>query len=325
MSSNTNIAELARYCNVSQATVSRVFSGTAPVKEETRRLVLEAARELNYSPQQTARRDYIAIVVPRNQDIEPPSWFAAMLATALMREIYRAGYIARLYEAGDIQLIQPNFTVAAIMLNWRPGDREYERMVGLQRPVISINYEGVPYAHSVSTDHRQGIAMAVRHLYEHGHRRIAHLICRSDNWGNRERETGYREILNELGIEFDPRLVCSGNPDGSLPEAGLKAVLESGATALVCAHEDWTMEIHHYLNRLEYRVPDDVSVVAAEIPGLSRWLNPPYSSIGQNAKALADAAIEVIEALPRQSEIPVALMQRRLPYSFTARDSVKSI
>ncbi len=325
MAENINIAQLAEYCKVSQATVSRVFSGTAPVREKTREKILDAARKLNYTPQQTARKDNIAIIVPTSQAIEPPSWFAAMMATALMREIYRAGYIARLYEAGDIQLIQPNFTVAAIVLNWRPGSKDYEKMVSLQRPVIMVNYEDAPFSHSVSTDHAQGIRMAIDYLVKNGHRKIGLLNCQSENWGNREREFGYRNALAAHGIDFNPDFVSAGMPEGELSLEGLSRVVNHGVTALISAHEDWTMEIHHHLNSLGRKVPDDISVIAAEVPGLSCWLNPPYTSLAQDAKTLAHAALEILEEIPRNSSLPATLLKRRLPYQLIERNSVKKL
>jgi LacI family transcriptional regulator len=52
MSTITQVATLA---GVSKATVSRVLSGTTPVKDETKSRVLDAINTLSYSPNQAAR------------------------------------------------------------------------------------------------------------------------------------------------------------------------------------------------------------------------------------------------------------------------------
>src|SRR6184192_3578787 len=51
----SSIRDLARHLNISIGTVSRALNGRADVNAETRRRVLEAARILNYAPNQSGR------------------------------------------------------------------------------------------------------------------------------------------------------------------------------------------------------------------------------------------------------------------------------
>src|SRR5207249_4219478 len=51
----SSIRDLARHLNISIGTVSRALNGRADVNAETRRRVLEAARSLNYAPNQSGR------------------------------------------------------------------------------------------------------------------------------------------------------------------------------------------------------------------------------------------------------------------------------
>ena len=50
-----NITDVSRLANVSKATVSRVLSGSRGVREESRLAVLQAAEQLNFRPNATAR------------------------------------------------------------------------------------------------------------------------------------------------------------------------------------------------------------------------------------------------------------------------------
>lgn len=64
------IVDVAKKANVSVATVSRVMNGNYPVKEETRKRVLEVIEELKYIPNMQAREltkqksATIGVVVP---------------------------------------------------------------------------------------------------------------------------------------------------------------------------------------------------------------------------------------------------------------------
>ena len=65
-----NIFNVAKKANVSTATVSRVFSNYKNVAKETRDIVLQAAKELNYTPSLVAASlrtnisGYVGFVIP---------------------------------------------------------------------------------------------------------------------------------------------------------------------------------------------------------------------------------------------------------------------
>ncbi|WP_437570390.1 substrate-binding domain-containing protein [Sorangium sp. So ce542] len=59
---------------------------------------------------------------------------------------------------------------------------------------------------AVIPDNRGGMRGAVRHLIEHGHRRIA-FVGYFDAYDVRERFAAYKDTLAEAGIPFDPDLV----------------------------------------------------------------------------------------------------------------------
>ncbi len=323
MAKTVNIKELAKYCGVSPATVSRVFSGGYKPGSPTRDKVLEAARKFNYTPQQTSNKKNIAIIIRESEILGPPSWFAGMLVNSLLRTIYKAGYSAHLCESGDIELLQPNFIAAAVSVNWMPTETAFEQLVSQKKPVIAINSR-FPFAHSVCTDHEEGIRLAMRRLIECGHRRIGFLNIKNYTcgWGEQSRDIGYRTALEEAGIPFDPLLVCY-DAHGMISLDGLSALLRRDITALVCAHEDWAAPLRYYLDILGKRIPDDLSVITAEVPGLSEWMSPPYSTIAQNTQEIAEAAVCLIQELIDRPE--AEFQHRLLPYRFIERNSIRSL
>ncbi len=324
MNGSINIKELARHCKVSPATVSRVFSGEYKVAAATREKILNAAKVFNYTPQQTSSKKNIALIVQSTEVLGPPSWFAGMLVNFLLRDIYKKGYSVHLCESGDVELLQPNFITAAITLNWRPQAPEFERLLSQKKPVVAVN-SNFPFAHSVCTDHAQGIELAVRHLVSLGHRRIGLLNIRnySWGWGEQSREESYRKTLESEGIEFDPLLICHDTSRGTIPIEELSALLRRDVTALVCGHEDWALPLNHFLEVLGKKVPDDISVITAEVPGLSEWMSPPNTTITQNVSQISGAVADLLEELVRNPEIE--LQQRWLPYQLIKRFSARKI
>jgi LacI family transcriptional regulator len=302
-SRSSTIVELARHCKTSVATVSRVFSGKVHVNPVLRERVLTAARELNYAPQQTSRKDNVAIIIPPSQSIRPPSWYANMLIATIIQETTAAGMIPQLIEFSQIDLLYPNFTVAALILDWRERAEVYQGLTRKGIPTIGINMK-IPGGYMVCTDHYQSAKQALLHLYEHGHRKIGWLDAHTNNWGSAQRMQGYLDALKECSIDFDERMICAQDATAALALDGLADVLHAGATALVCLHEDWVIQLNYYLQALRYKVPEDISVIAAEIPSLCQWMMPPWTTVEQDLQKLALNALELIPLLANGS-LPV--------------------
>ncbi len=295
-SRSSNIVELAKHCETSVATVSRVFSGKVRVNPVLRERVLAAALELNYSPQQTSRKDNLAIIIPSSQSIRPPSWYANMLVATIIQETTAVGMIPQLIDFSQIGLLYPNFTVAALIMDWRERADIYPELTRKGIPAIGINMK-IPGGYMVCTDHYQSAKLALLHLYEHGHHKIGWLDTHTNNWGSAQRMQGYLDTLKELSIEFDEKMICSQDATAALALDGLANVLHAGATALVCLHEDWVIQLNYYLQALRCKVPEDISVISAEIPSLCQWMMPPWSSVEQDLQKLALNALELIPPL----------------------------
>src|SRR5690606_29931552 len=61
--------------------------------------------------------------------------------------------------------------------------------------------------HSVNVDHVAAASMSVRHLAALGHRRIAYVVGNMAHVFQKEMLQGYRQAVEELGLDDDPRLI----------------------------------------------------------------------------------------------------------------------
>ena len=78
-------------------------------------------------------------------------------------------------------------------------------------------------------DDRLGVKLAVDHLVGLGHRRIAHLAGPQELSTGYLRLQGFREALDEAGLEYDPELVLAGG--GVRRERGRSGSATSSSTA----------------------------------------------------------------------------------------------
>lgn len=307
-----NIRDVARHCNISVSTVSRVLNNRPDVNQETRQRVLAAIRNLDYIPNNSARNlvmtsnDCIGIVV---RGISNP--FFAQMYRVIEHDIYEAGYTLELHHIGsDADEVH----TAAVMatekrlcgvlflggrFNYSPEDM---RLLGI--PYVCATYQNTfgtlqPCAYSsVAIDDRAEARRAVEYLVRMGHRRIAAIVAWEKDCSISElRLAGYREALERHGIPYDPALVVESG-SFTQPDAAKAAekLLARGAefTAVFTIADMMALAVIKVLVDSGRRVPDDCSVIGIDGLDYSLYSIPTLTTVVQPAAALAHESAKLI-------------------------------
>jgi HD-GYP domain-containing protein (c-di-GMP phosphodiesterase class II)/DNA-binding LacI/PurR family transcriptional regulator len=172
----------------------------------------------------------------------------------------------------------------------------FERSLG-GKPLVCIGM-ALGNAPSVFTDNREAVRRAVRHLAdEHGARRIAFIRGVDGNTEAEDRFAGYRAALAELGLDYDPALVATGN---FLLAGGAEAVHELYARpgfavdAIVAANDESALGAMGALALRGLRCPEDVRVVGFDDIEAAGLAAPPLSTIRQDFYGMARRACEIL-------------------------------
>jgi LacI family repressor for deo operon, udp, cdd, tsx, nupC, and nupG len=188
---------------------------------------------------------------------------------------------------------------------------------------------------TVYEDGSQGTALAVRHLFERGHRRIGLWLSQAPAIWVHQRRAGYMEALDACGLAPDERLVLwtPYSPTAANTQLthvpALQAYLEKEKpTALVIASSgQHTRTLGEWQKKTGKRIPEDLSVVFLDqnYEEYARLLHRqptviklPLVEIGQN---LARLARETFDAAAAQAEPPPPALIA-LPCTLTEGDSV---
>jgi len=313
-----DINTIAERCGVSKATVSRVFTGKASVREPVRRQVLKVAHELNYAPQQSIHKDVIAIMTDDKGALRNCNSFQCELISLLIYEVVTRGYQVHLLEIKDINSLSVLFPKAAIVLSW--NKKVTQKLSALKIPLITVN-DRLEGCHAVCTDHAGGAFKAVEYLVQRGFKRIGLFVASlPGNWGHQERIRGYRKALEQNGLSYCPDLIVPIFED-SMVEA-LSIMLNQNPDALILGSEQYSLQLTYALNLLHKKVPDDISVISYENQPVSRWLTPPHTTIDQDLPRLSSATLDLIEEILDHN--PDQLISKILPNQLIERRSVKN-
>ena len=150
---------------------------------------------------------------------------------------------------------------------------------------------------SAAADDRRGCELAVEHLVELGHTRIAHLGGPIGISTGRERHEGFVAAMERAGLEVDPALVRFGaaftEPVG---RALCEELLESGGetTAIVAGNDLMALGCYDALAARGMACPEDMSVVGFNDMPFSERFDPPLTTIGIPQYELGAAAADLL-------------------------------
>ena len=297
------IKDVAERAGVSKSLVSLVMRQADNVSDERRRAVLDAAMELGYRPNAMARSlvsqksHVIGVTV---SDLHNPFFTDVVdgIAGAAEEHGYRAllnsGNRIAVREERAVETFLQLRTDGVILLGTVIDDVAIDR-IGRETPlVLASRASRSKLVDSVVTDDRAGSAIAVEHLVELGHRRIAH-ITGGSGAGARSRTRGFRAAMKRRGLADRARVV-----EGDYTEAGgiegVDRLLSEGPppTAVFAANDQAAIGALRALSEAGLQVPGDVSVVGYDDTYLAAFEHINLTSVHQQRISMGRVALQLL-------------------------------
>jgi LacI family transcriptional regulator len=321
---------VAREAGVSAATVSRIINGTVNVSDGLKHSVEAAIKKFNFRPNAAARglalgRTLTIGVVA--QAIDSPFYGEGLrgIEASLRQRGYAPLFMSGNWHDDDEDRCIREFIARGvdgiIVFAGRLSDAKL-KTYAKEVPIVVTGRElKSPGLFSLQVDDRHGAQLAIRHLIELGHRRIAFITGSENHPDAIERLAGYKQSLAAAGIAFDPRLVAVGDWHEA---GGLRATLElidskTPFSALFCVNDQTAYGAYLALFRRGLSVPGDVSLVGFDDLPSSAYRLPPLTSVRQSIGELgersAQAVLELIAGRkPHLQPPPVELVLRESTY-----------
>jgi LacI family transcriptional regulator len=269
------IYDVAGRAGVSLGTVSRWLNASGYVGAEARARIEVAVRELDYQPSQAARAlagRRSGIVVLAVPNIANPQW--PDLALAMEGRLRAEGLSLVLVNAGggrerELDGIHQALRIRAdglaiSMQDFQPGDFNRLRRAGTY--VVSLSRDiADPSLDAVLPDRPAAIVLAVQHLAELGHRRIALVHGSGGKVASGSRVAAYRAAREGTGLAAEPELLIPlSEPSKTAGVAAADVVGRSGATAVVASSDDLAIGLWIGLEQAGLQVPRDCSIVGMD-------------------------------------------------------------
>ena len=311
--------DIAHRAGVSQATVSRVLRGSPLVNADTRKRVEEAVRELNYkvdrhaSSLRTQRSGTLALLLfedPTPDDSHINPFFLSMLGS-ITRACARHGHdlLVSFQQLSDDWHADYEDSMKAdglILLGY--GD-----YLAYESKLAHLVAQGTHFVRwgavlpgqpgiSIGCDNAEGGALAGRHLVGLGRKKIAFLGDASTHFPEFfARYCGCDAALREAGLRMNPALQVDA---ASTEQAGYEAARmliarELPFDAVFAASDLIDIVAMHDLKEAGLRVPEDVAVVGFDGTPMSRFSNPPLTTVVQDTSRAGELLVDTLLHLVR--------------------------
>lgn len=306
-----SLKDVAKKVGVSVSTVSRAMNDSPLISFETRVKVKEAIQELNYQPNLSARN-------LRCSDTKIIMCMLVSLSNFFMTEFsdcflgmrnsaVKHGYkvilcpveLNKNIEEEYLSLVKNRLVDGVIFVN-SMLDNDELREIGQRYPSVQCSeYKeetGIP---SVSIDNIVAAKEAVEYLIGLGHTRIGMISSVYGISSIQHRESGYREALEQAGIEFDPELLKKGINDY---DSGIEVTkqflsLKKKPTAIFCISDAIARGCVEEIIRSGLRVPEDVAVIGFDNSIMSKLYWPKITTISQPVYELGSKSVELLISL----------------------------
>lgn len=268
-----NINDIARKCDVSIATVSRVLNNKGPVKESTRMKVLEMAQQMDFKLNPIARglsrkrTDTIGVILPELVDeffmniVQGLDEVASIYHRYLMISSSHS-------QRNDIETIlefMSSGRVDGVVLMAPSMEEEvYDTIKRSKRPLVLLNcFMNHDEFVRIGIDNYSSARNIVRHLIEHGYERIGMIKGPDTNVEAQLRHKGFMDELNAHNISIKKEDIISGDFTLRSGYHGFMRLMEQSdrARAVFMANDMMAIGAYKAANQAHIQIPQDVAII----------------------------------------------------------------
>lgn len=295
------IKDIAKKLNLGVSTVSMALNGNSKIKEETRNLVLNTAKELGYVKNGLAvdlQQGHSKLILLVVEDASRP--FFSKVIDYIQRRVAYHNFdllISTTYLKHDNtakKYISEHRAAGAIVYTMNVDDDFILQYASDDFPIIVMGRKILgDYVKSLPNfdNEVESSCSITGYLLENGFRKIALVLGALNTLGSIRRLENYLQSLNQAHIDIDESKIFYA--DESTYEAGyhvtetmLDAIRNGDIDSIVYANDDIAIGGLSCLNENSIRVPEDISIIGGTNLVQSKIVKPSLSTLGSNDETL---------------------------------------
>ncbi|NLJ90872.1 MAG: LacI family transcriptional regulator [Clostridiales bacterium] len=340
------IYEIAKLAGVSPTTVSYVINGTKKLRPETVKKVNEAIEKLQYSPNtvaQTLRKGKTTTIGVITEDIRifPTPEILNGISEGLEKAKYQMlVHDLHLYEKiwpdydnivkyknkinKGVNLLQQSMVTGIIYVSMH--DRKLGKLINkIDLPIVyAYSYPSEDNSYVTYDDYTSAKSM-VEYLISLGHKNIGIICGYKDSFPTQTRLQGVLKALEEHNITIPEEYITYGDWEfkSGYEKANYLLALKKRPTAIFALNDIMASGCYSAITKANLRIPEDISVAGFDNRDVSRYLEPPLTTMGLPLKELGNEAVNMLfEKINSKKDVPLYTV---LPCNIHIRESTATI
>lgn len=325
------ISDVAKLSGLSKTTVSRVINNHSYVSKEKKELVMKAMKELNYTPNPSARRlrgnltTTLGVIVPR---IVNP--FFSSLVNSIEQAAYKKGYQVLICQSNEdkakelafLNLLKTKQVDGVIMTSIENDWDVIESYKEYGSILLCNDYVNQAVVPMIRLDQMKGAYLGAKHLIERGHQKIAYCTggLFDEQGKGKDRNQGFQKALHEAGIKINPKWIFIDQHTIEDGKQVIKQILEMDdrPTAIFTGSDEVAGGIMIGAKERGLTIPDDLAIIGFDDQPIAEILDPKLTTIRQPVDQMGEKSVEVIlemldnpEMEIKSYELPIELIVRQ--------------
>ncbi|ARU64744.1 transcriptional repressor PurR [Histophilus somni] len=301
------IKDVAKMAGVSTTTVSHVINKTRFVAKETEQQVLQAIKNLNYSPSAVAR----SLKVNTTKSIgmivttcETP--YFAEIIHSVEELCYRQGYSLFLCNTqNNPEKIKNHLDMLAkkrvdgLLVMCAEYTQNSLNLLAAFEDLPMVVMDWGPFNENtdlIQDNSFSGGYIATKYLIDNGHKDIAIISGELKKTTAVMRYQGFEKAMQEANLAINPDWIMEGffEPEDGYECMNKILVQDKLPTAVFCCNDVMALGAISAIGEKGLKVPDDISVIGYDNIHASRFFSPPLTTIHQSKSRLGVQAINLL-------------------------------
>lgn len=336
-----NIHQISELTGFSPATISKALNGKKGIREETVKIIREAADQLGYRTETKISKIYL-VILEHSKKTAPSTTFHHFVLDGVEKQAQEAELETVLVLLDKqspsfldkISELTNDLSAAIVLVGTGLVKEDYDLFLSCKNRIIVMDgwSKFHPFA-SVLIDNEDLAETAVNYLLEKGHRKIGYLRSQRRLNNFSEREDGYYKALRKAGLPINPAFIIDVGVGMEATCSHVRQALSKASdlpTAFLAENDYIAIGASRGIQQAGFRIPEDISLIGIDDIEYAKMETPPLTTFQVHMQDIGRLAVQELlkesnKALPKiKIQVCADLIERQSVKNLSERGCCKS-